>query len=71
MTAKLLPSIQILNQIQGVTEPVVTPQQGGEVDQNPPIPPKVIIKTELKVNVASSSGGQEKPKGVVEDSDDE
>ena len=30
LTAKLLPAIQMLSQIQGVTEPVVDPQQGEE-----------------------------------------
>ncbi|XP_023768812.1 uncharacterized protein LOC111917354 [Lactuca sativa] len=71
LTTKLLPAIEMLSQMKGVTEPIVTPQQGGESFKTTTVPPKVTIKTEPKVNEASGSGVQNKPKGTSDDSDDE
>lgn len=63
LTRKLLPTLAMLHEMKGVSEPFVTPKQGGEG------PHKVILTQELKVDVASGSGPTEKLKQVVNDSD--
>ncbi|XP_023729838.1 pectinesterase inhibitor 10-like [Lactuca sativa] len=71
LTTKLLPATERLREMKGVTKPLVTLQQGGEgTKRTTTDKPKVIVKTEPKVNVASGSGDQEKIKGLVEEDDD-
>ena len=63
LTSKLLPALSMLHEMKGVSEPFVTPKQGGEESQ------KAVITKELKDNVASGSGPKEKLKQIVHDSD--
>ena len=75
LTSKLLPMIEILNQMKGGTEPIVTTQQGGDgvvkIVKTLPVPPKVVVKTEPKGNEASGSSVQEKKKGISGESDED
>nr|KAJ0205612.1 hypothetical protein LSAT_V11C500229060 [Lactuca sativa] len=82
LTDKLLPALEMLSRIRGVTEPIDTPQQGGDVTQDPPIQPPIEksvgnttnqpkVTTKPKGNEASSSSVLDKKKGLMGQSDEE
>nr|KAJ0227884.1 hypothetical protein LSAT_V11C100043130 [Lactuca sativa] len=67
LTEKLLLALKILSRIEGVTESIVTPQQGGEDLQNPPKQSSTImnVTTKPKGNEASGSSVKDKGKGIM------
>ncbi|KAL7588506.1 hypothetical protein Lser_V15G41267 [Lactuca serriola] len=63
LTSKLLPALVILHEMKGVSEPFVTPKQGGVGSQ------KIIVTKEVKDNLALGSGPTDKLKNIVNDND--
>lgn len=63
LTSKLLPALSIFHEMKGVSEPFVTPKQGGEGSQT------IIVTKELKDHLASGSSPTDKLKNIINDSD--